>query len=90
MLPSGSDLPFVFILLIETIRTISLSSSFYYKIDSSDTLGVNGNLKFVSLWGSIRKVTGKVGSGAMCPKFLRMNWCLLNGQGRVEWTGHSR
>lgn len=43
MLPSGSDLPFVFILLIETIRTISLSSSFYYKIDSSDTLGVKGN-----------------------------------------------
>lgn len=38
---SGGDLLFVFMLLIETIGTVSLSSQFYYKIDNSDTLDGN-------------------------------------------------
>lgn len=41
---SGSDLPIVFVLLVETIRNI-----FYYKVDNSGNLDGTWQLKFVSV-----------------------------------------
>lgn len=41
---SGSDLPAVFVLLVETIRNI-----FYYKVDNSVNLDGTWQLKFVSV-----------------------------------------